>query len=183
MKLNGLRAKIRPLVFAQIDLKYCTIKLKDGSTPTPNEITVKIGEGNLTYSEKREMEYVRDRGLLDTVREGDEQPIDVTMDFTWEWLKGLTTSGAVPTIEDALKNRGAASDWVSSSADPCEPYCVDIQVFYSPPCGETYDEVIVLPDFRQTDLSHDLRAGTVSITGQCNATEATVTRVAHTSTY
>src|SRR4051812_49241365 len=33
----------------------------------PHELQLKIGEGNLTYSEKRKIKYVTDRGLLDTV--------------------------------------------------------------------------------------------------------------------
>jgi len=163
---------------AQIDLKNATIWLKDGGVGSAQQsLEVKIGEGTLTYDERKNIEYVRDRGLLDTVKEGDEEPIDVRFDFTWEFLQAVSTTAAgTPTVEDALKQRGEASGWVSSSSDPCEPYAVDIEVDYVPPCGGELDEIITLPDFRYTSLAHDLSAGTVAVTGQCNATDALIVR-------
>lgn len=162
-------------VYAQIDLKDATIKIKDG-TATPNELTVKVGEGNLTYSENRNIEYTLDRGVLDEVREGDQVPVDVSLDFVWDYLKGQTGSGT-PTVEDVLKQRGEAAAWVSTDADTCRPYAVDIEVTYAPSpvsCGDM--EIILLQDFRYETLDHDLRAGTVATSGRCNVTEATVTR-------
>jgi hypothetical protein len=159
---------------AQIDMKNTTLKIKDGGS---NEVSIKIGEGTLTYDETRTMEYTLDRGALDTVREGDEVPMDVSFDFIWEFLTATSTSGAVvPTIEDALKQRGEASGWVTTSADACEPYAVDIEIVYTPTCGTEEDETILLPDFRWETLAHDLSAGTVAVSGKCNAKEAIISR-------
>ena len=144
-------------------------------TVVPHEIEVTVGEGNMQYTEKRNIEYVRDRGRLDTVREGDEEPVEVRLDFTWEFIKADT--GEVPTIEDAIKQRGEASGWTSSSADSCEPYAVDIEIYYNPPCSNAKDEVILLQDFRWEQLDHNARDGQISMTGKCNVKEATVTRV------
>jgi hypothetical protein len=150
-----------------IDLKNATIKLKDGGS---NEMTVKLGEGNLTYDEKRNIQYILDRGNLDEVRLGDQVPVDVKLDAVWEHL----TSDTNITVEDALKQRGLASDWVSSDADVCRPYAVDIEVTLAPPCGDT-GETILLPDFRYESASHDMKGGTLSFSGKCNVVEATVT--------
>ena len=173
-------------VFFQIDLKDVTLKIRDGATPTPNEIEIKIGEGNLTYSENRNIEYTLDRGLLDEVRKGDEVPMDVSFDFVWEFIKGSSASaGAPPTIEDALKNTGQAAAWVSTDPDTCRPYAVDIILEHVPSCGAGSDaeqETITLPDFRYETLDHDLRAGTIAVTGRCNAEEATAVRVPQPST-
>jgi len=169
-------------VFAQIDLKDATIFIIDGSTPTPNELEVKIGEGNLTYSEKKNIEYTLNRGLLDEVREGDEVPVEVSMDYVWDYLRGSSASGAAPTVEEALKNIGNAAAWVSSDSDACRPYAVDIKVIYAPTpysCGDK--ETITLQDYRYESLDHDLRAGTVSTSGKCNVTQATVVREAQSS--
>lgn len=141
----------------------------------PQELEVKIGEGNLTYSEKKARQYTLDRGRLDTVRNADEEPVDVSLDATWEWLRAST--GDTPTIEDALKKRGEASAWTSSSSDPCEPYAVDIEIHYVPECGSEETEVILLEDFRYESLDHDLSAGTISVSGKCNVVEATVSRL------
>lgn len=166
-------------VFAQIDLKKATVRIKDGSS---NSITVKIGEGNLTYTEKKTMEYTLDRGLLDEVREGDEVPIDVKLDAVWEYISGTSGSAGIASIEDALKRRGAAAAWVSTDADACRPYAVDIEIEYLPTpstCGDK--EVITLSDYRYEQLDHDLRAGTISTSGKCNVNEATAVRSAQSS--
>lgn len=156
---------------AQFDLKNAVIKIKDGGT---EELEVIVGDGNLTYDEKKAREYVMNRGKIYTVRDGDEEPLEVSLDILWEFLKA--SSGEPPTIEDALKNRGEASTWVSTSTDPCEPYCVDIEITYSPNCTGVENEVILLKYFRYENLNHDLKAGTVSTSGKCNVVEATVTR-------
>lgn len=138
-------------------------------------LEIKIGTGNLTYDEKRIMDYTLNRGNLDTVREGDQVPMDLKFDFIWEFL--TASSGNDPTIEDVLKNRGEAATWVTSSSDPCEPYAIDIEVEHVPPCGGQQVEAIRFPDFRQESVAHDLKAGTVAVTGKCNATQAIINRI------
>ncbi len=156
-----------------IDIRNSTIRIRGG---TPGEfIDVKIGEGNLTYDERRNMTYVRDRGRLSTVREGDDEPMDVRIDAMWEHITGAG-GGATPTVEDALKKRGDASGWTSASSDACEPYAVDIVILDVPPCGGDTPETIILPDFRYESIAHDLRGATLAISGKCNAKEAIPTR-------
>lgn len=163
---------------AVIDLKNTTIYIKDGAN---HSIEVTLGTGNLTYDEKKARDYVLNRGLLDTVRNGDEAPIDVRLDATWEALTTPGGAGNPPSVEDAMKKRGPAASWTSTSADPCEPYCVDIEVINNPPCGAQGAEKVVLPDFRYESINHDLKAGTLSFTGKCNVTEALVTHGISTS--
>jgi len=161
---------------AQIDLKQATVTIKDGGS---NSLEVRIGEGNLTYTEARNMEYNLNRGVLDEVREGDQIPVAVSFDFVWEYLKGPSSasgSGGTPTIEDALKQRGGAADWVSSDADTCRPYSVDLVILYTPNCLTGDQEEIILQDFRWEQLNHDLSAGTVASSGNCNVTQAVITR-------
>lgn len=139
-------------------------------------LEVKVGDGALSYTENRELEYVLDRGTLDTVREGDDQPVEVNMDFIWEFLRASSTDD-IPTIEDAIKQRGLASDWETSDTDdPCAPYAVDIEIEYDPPCGAVQGEIILLQDFRWDSLEHNAVDAVVSMTGRCNVKEATVTR-------
>lgn len=138
------------------------------------QLEIKIGEGNLTYTEAREMEYLRDRGDLDTVREGDQQPLDVSLEFVYEHV--VSGSGEDITPPEALKRINKAEEWVSSSDDPCEPYCVDIEIFHEVPCGADQDETTVLPDFRYESLEFNLSDATIAVSGKCNTTVATITR-------
>lgn len=137
-------------------------------------LLIKVGEGNVTYDEKQTIEYKKDRGLLDTVREGDEDPIDVRLDVQWQFLR--TYTGEIITPEDALKNEGGASAWVSSATDKCEPYAVDVLIIYKPVCPGVKAEIIRLPDYRWESLNHDAKAGTLSTSGKCNVKRATLSR-------
>lgn len=148
----------------------------DTITWLPIEVDVKIGEGNLTYTENKEMEYQLDRGLLDTVREGDQQPLDVTIDFAYEFV--TTGTGEAITPVDALKGKNGASEFTSSATDPCEPYAIDIEIDHNPGqcAGSVEREITLFPDFRYDSLEFDLDEATISTTGRCNVTEPTITR-------
>ena len=168
MKINKLKGYTSCPSFFQIDLKDVTLKIVDGAA---NEIEIKIGEVNFTWTEARNIDYTLDRGNLDEVRLDDDIPVNVSFDFIWEFISG---TGIIPTIEDALKKRGPAAAWVSTDADGCRPYAVDLVLINAPNCGASSNpvETITIQDFRWESLDHDLRAGTISCSGQANVTEA-----------
>ena len=170
-------------VGALVDIKRTTVTFKDG-TGTPNELLIKIGEGNITFSENRAIEYILDRGLIDEVREGDEAPVDVSFEFNWEYLTGSPTTAAPPTPKDALQRTGNASSWISSDADLCAPYAIDIEILFEPDCGASAgveNERITISDFRWETLDMDLRAGTISATGRANVKLVTAVRFPQTT--
>ena len=150
----------------------------DGAVVTfyPQNLDIKIGEGNLTYTEHNEYEYLKDRGNLDTVKEGDEVPMDVKLEAVFEHITQGTSEPVSPM--DAIKGVGGAAEWVSASDDPCEPYCVDIVVLHTPPCGTAELERVTFPDFRSETREINYKDSTISITGKCKATEPLVEREA-----
>lgn len=174
-----LLLKVSVVPYAEIDLKKTTLKIKDG-TGTPNEVEIKLGDGNFTWTENRDIEYTPDRGILDEVKENDEQPMDISFEFKWDYIEGSPSSGALPTVYEAIKGIGNASSWISTDPDACRPFAVDIEIFYDPTpstCGD--EEIITFPDFRYDDISPDLREAQISATGRCNATAPTIVRQAN----
>ncbi len=149
----------------------------DTITFQPIEVEVKIGDGNLTYTENIEYEYELDRGLLDSVKKGDDQPMDVTIDFVYEFVSTGTTEAITPV--DALKGIRGASEFTSASSDACEPYAVDLEVEHNPGVclAGVEKEITLFPDFRHDTLEFDLDEATISATGRCNAEEPVITRV------
>lgn len=142
-------------------------------------LKVKIGDGNLTYTEKVNREYKKDRGKLDQVRNGDEEPMAVNFQFAWEYLSS-STGATVPSFDEFLKQTGPAATYKTTGID-CEPFAVDIILVNNVPgCGsEAYPvEQIVLGRFRYESLDCDPKAGTVTCQGMCNATQAVKTRLA-----
>lgn len=143
----------------------------------PIRLSIKVGDGNITYTEAKELSYELDRGSLDSVREGDDQPVAVNLQFVYEFVK--TGTGEATTPVDALKGLGGASEWISSDqVDNCNPYAVDMLIEYAPNCSGTSveTETTVFEDFRYDNLQFDLSAATIAVTGRCNRTEAVVTR-------
>lgn len=162
-------------VFSQITLKDCALRIIGGGASQC--VFVKIGTGNVTYSRKRNVEYTLDRGHISEVREGDDVPVDVSFTFVWDYIMAESSTAAC-TIEEALTQTGNADDWTSSDSDTCRPYAVDLEITYAPPCSTGLsEEIITLGDFRWEELSHDLNAGQISVTGKCNISAPSVSRV------
>lgn len=147
-----------------------TPTVSDVITFQAQELEVTIGEGNLTWTEAKEYEYLLDRGDLDTVKEGDEQPLEVSLEFVYNHVTQGTSESVTPV--DAVKGSGGAGEWVSSSSDLCEPYAVDMVIRHCVPCGTDEDEEITFPDFRYESLEYDLSEATIAVSGRCNVSEA-----------
>ena len=157
------------------DLKNATIKIQDGTPVTPNEIEITVGEGNLTWSVKNPLEYRKNRGQLGSVRAADEEPVEVTIEAEFDNVISHGTEAV--TVTEALTKTGAASAWLTTSSDACEPYCVNLIVEFEPECDDgTYAERITFPDFRPDNRDYDVEAGQISIPGKCNVTDVTVER-------
>jgi len=148
----------------------------DAITFLPQRLQIKIGDGDLTWTEAREFIYDLDRDLLDTVRQGEEQPLEIDLNFVYEFV--ATESGQEVTPVEALKRIGEASEWVSSSSDLCEPYAVDLFVVNCQPCGTDQDEELLFQDFRYETLEYSIRDAAIGVSGRCNVTDATATRTA-----
>lgn len=140
----------------------------------PNQIEIRVGDGNLTFDEHYPRKYVLNRQQLSTVKDDDEAPLDVTIDLVWDHITGSASDP--PTIQEALKRTGNASHWVTSDPDVCMPYSVDIIVLYTPECA-VEPEQIVFPTFRFDTLSGDLKAGTFNCKGSCNVKSPVATRI------
>jgi len=146
-------------------------------TFTGRTCEVTIGDGNITYTQNREFNYELDRGELDTVTDGDEQPMEVTVDFVWEFLRAIEGSGN-PTPDDVFNRRGEAAEWeTSATSDPCAAFSLDVEVDNIPRCGDIPGERITFPEFRWESLPHNASDAQISVTGRCNATEPIIERI------
>ena len=140
----------------------------------PQRLQIAIGDGDLNWTEAREMIYDLDRDILDTVRQGQDQPLEIDLAFTFEYV--TTESGQAITPVDAVKRIGEASEWVSSSSDLCEPYAVDFYVIHCVPCGSDEDQDLLFQDFRYESLEYSIRDASIAVSGRCNVTDVVTTR-------
>jgi hypothetical protein len=140
-----------------------------------NSVEVTIGEGNLTYTEKKTREFKLNRGKLGSVRNADDEPMDVSFDFTWEFMTSAN-GASVPTVQEVLKRVAPADSWVTTADDPCQPYCVDLEIVNAPECSAIDDEGFLFEEFYYEQLDPDSKEGSVACSGRCNRLEASITR-------
>lgn len=149
------------------NLRDSTLVLVDGTTPTPNELTIVLDNGNLAFTETANVQTIYNRGKIAHRREGDETEMEVsfTIKFVqWSYNAGASDGISVP---DALKNRGGAASWESTDAS-CAPFAVDLQFRIGNPCEEGSDEVLTFPKFTVTSMafSEGEEFNTIAVTGR-----------------
>lgn len=155
------------------DLKEASLYLIDGTTPTPNKLEIAFDDGNLTYSQRKNIEYRLNRGKLDTTRQGDEEPLEVSFEGRFNAI--TSDSGDPVTITEFLDQQGAASGYASTGG-ACEPYAVDLQLEVNRTCSGVEDEIITFEEFRYEELGGDFGAGQISVSGKCNRLRPTAVR-------
>lgn len=151
----------------------------DAITFYPRKLEVKVGEGNIEHTKNKDPQIDLDRGVLDGARTGNEQPMDVSFSFVYDWLRSTTAD--TPTADEALEREGEAADWSNAAADECEPYQVTLKVIDAPDCGTAQAEIILYPYFLPQTVNASIEAASVSVTGVCVATKPIVRRVANVS--
>lgn len=141
----------------------------------PQQIEIRIGDGDLSWTEAREVLYDLDRDILDDVRLGPEQPLELNAAFVFEWA--ATGSGEAISPIDAIKRINDAEEWVSSDTDQCRPYAIDVIVDHVVPCGTNQDQRFSFEDFRWDSLEYSIQDAAITLTGRCNRTDALVARL------
>lgn len=161
-----------------IDLKDCTITIVDGTSPTPNSIEIVFVEGDLTFSIKLPREYRNNRGKLGTVRNADEEPMDLSFQGDFTKVIAHTSDDIDVSLIEILTFTGAAASWVSTDADnACAPKAVDIIVVrQNDSCGTVMDETITFPNFRAESINGSFKNGTLDVSGKCLALMPTSVR-------
>ena len=170
-------------------LKNATLQLRDGSG-TAKVVTLKLGTGNVTWTENYGYEYETERGSIGsgTVRDADEQPVDLSVTTKWE---NITYDGNDPladagddavTPAEALKGVGAASGWLTSGADDCEPYACEVYIEFDVTCVATgvLPEKVTFTEFRCESVAFDVSAGTLVFSGKSKEVRPNVVREAIT---
>lgn len=159
---------------AVVNIRDAEVTVSSGGS---EEATLHIADGNVTYTERRNIEYIMDRGKLDEVRNGDEAPVEVSINATWKYVDTTSGAGADDDVETIVKGTGGL---VSTDTDTCRPYACDIEIACAPDCsgsGVTTSKTITLPDFRWESFEFNVKDGTIAISGKCNTTAATVVNV------
>ncbi len=136
--------------------------------------SVKIGDGSLSWDETTNYEYEMDRGEIDAVAEGEDEPVTVNLSMVYEYVASVVGSN-VPTPVEILKQKGEAANWISTGADPCELYAVDLEVDYKPPCDLPH-EITTFRELRWDSINPNFQDSSIEMRARCKAVEPVVHR-------
>ncbi len=162
-------------------MSVCTRNLRDGNltivdgTGTPNTLDIPIDEGDLKFTDAQPTNTIKNRGVLDHRRSGDQMEMEVS--FSMKFCQWSYASGSVTGISpvDALRKLGGASAWTSTH-DSCSPYSVDLRFEMTDPTSAGVNkERLVFPKFHAEtiEFSEGDDANKISVSGRSFATAPT----------
>lgn len=107
-----------------------TITLIDGTTPTAVELDIQYEEGNFTFDNialaREDQTVIRDRGVITTVRKGDQQPLTGSFNAYFRQFR----SGSAGAVLDFISKTGSYSSNASTGSGGSvyvEFYAIDIK--------------------------------------------------------
>jgi hypothetical protein len=131
------------------NLRDGRIIILDGSG-TAKTLTIPISEGDFAFTINRPTFIVMNRGKIDSRKQGDEVPVDLSFSIKFEqWAYSNGNTGM--SVPDVLQGINLANDWIST--DGCGPYAVDIKFEVDNPCDPGKKEVLVFGKFTADTLS------------------------------
>lgn len=147
---------------------YFTLRVWNSDTSALVTTTMKIGQGNFTWTEAQTIEYTPNRGRIapqndgGSVRQGDDVPMAVSFDIVFEEYESSTGYSPVELLH---------SPYRASEDDTCGPSSVDIILDTSAECDTANNERLIFPRFRWENISYDVDQGQISCSGNCLSTE------------
>ena len=103
------------------------IVFSDATTPTAVTLEVAYEEGNFTFDKPvRDEVVVRDRGVITTVRQGDEQPITGSFNFFMREFTDTTNAGSIQDFINKTGNYLANESTGTGGSVYVEHHAVDI---------------------------------------------------------
>ena len=153
------------------NLRDGTIKIADASgTGGANVVTVDLEDGGLSYTEKKPVSIIKDRGVLDHARLADEEPVDISL--TMKYQSHSTHASTTPY--DALTQTGGASGW-SSDEPNSDVYAVIIELTIVDPAGGA-SEVLTFARvcIEEISFTEGDEYDTLSFSGRCVETSPTL---------
>lgn len=139
-------------------------------------VEFKVADGTLQFGESKEIIYTPNKGVLDDVKTGDEQPLSIDTSFTWEDFEASVGSGTPSPLDILFQNGEAATYTSTADASGCPPYCVDIEVEINPGCSEVR-EFVTFEEFLWDDIAPTFKDGKIAFKGQCNRTQPKFYRI------
>jgi hypothetical protein len=135
------------------NLRDGTLTIQDGGA---NSVEVVLDEGNLVWRHPSNIAQIKDRGVLDHLRPGDQEAVTFSFGIKYTRLLADTGQGTTgegeTTVYEAITKTGRAAAW-ASVGQTYEPYEVKMVFRVDDPAG-LKDETITFNKVAIVSVEH-----------------------------
>jgi hypothetical protein len=161
------------------NLRDGELKIKDGTSGTPQSLTVLLDEGDLRWTVRMRTIEVKDRGSIAAghTRKGDEESVSLSFTAKWTQLIGKSASGADPLQLYEMLMFVSGANVVSTSPDG-EQDTLTLEFTVVDPAGTASERVTFNKVYRESlTMSEGDDANLIAFTGRAFVTKPVVARV------
>ena len=161
------------------NLRDSELVIKDGTTPTPQSLTVLLDEGDLTWTERANTIEILDRGSIAAghTRKGDEESIVLSFSAKWTQLIGKSAAGGDPLqLYEFLMFVSGAS--VVSTSPTGEQDTLQLEFTIVDPAGVAGEKVTFAKVYRESlTMSEGDDSNQITFSGRDFEVAPTIARV------
>lgn len=161
------------------NLRDGELTIKDGTSGTPQSLTVLLDEGDLRWMVRARTIEVKDRGSIAAghTRKGDEESVSLSFTAKWTQLIGKSASGADPLqLYEMLMFASGAN--VVSTSQAGEQDTLTLQFTVVDPAGAASERITFAKVYRESlTMSEGDEANLIAFTGRAFVSRPVVTRV------
>lgn len=161
------------------NLRDGELKIKDGTSGTPQTLTVLLDEGDLRWTVRLRTLEVKDRGSIAAghTRKGDEESVSLTFTAKWTQLLGKSAVGADPLqLYEMLMFASGAN--VVSTSPAGEQDTLTLEFTVVDPAGVASERITFNKVYRESlTMSEGDESNLIAFTGRAFVTKPVVARV------
>jgi hypothetical protein len=161
------------------NLRDGELTIMDGTSGTPQSLTVLLDEGDLRWSVRSRTIEVKDRGSIAAghTRKGDEESVSVSFTARWTQLIGKSASGADPLQLYELLMFASGANVVSTS-QAGEQDTLTLEFTVIDPAGTASERITFAKVYRESlTMSEGDESNLIAFAGRAFVTRPVVVRV------
>jgi len=161
------------------NLRDAELVLKDGTSPTPLQLTVVLDEGDLSWTERLRTIEVKDRGRITGghLRPGEEESVTLSFSAKWTQLIGKAHDAGDPLQLYEFLTFAAGAGVVSTSTSG-EQQTLTFEFTVLDPAGVASEKITFTKVYRESlSLSEGDDFNLIQFSGRAFVTRPTVSRV------
>lgn len=133
------------------NLRDGELVIRDGTSPTPLELTLMLDEGDLSWTQRTHTIEVKDRGSIAAghTRKGDEESVSLSFTTKWTQLLGKSADEADPLQLYELLMLASGTGAVSTS-QVGEQETLRFEFTVTDPAGEASERIVFDKVYRES---------------------------------